>query len=90
MAAHSGYWPAAVLQNNVFSALGLNGEALRHTLTLDKTYPGVPWIMMDLCDLYWAMDFRVENSAQIDRVLQVRKASSKFSRAKNTHPQESG
>jgi len=79
LAADGNYWPAEVLANNVFSSLGLTGEALRNTVALAERYPGVPWLMMDLSDLYNRMDYRAEAEAQTDAVLAIRRALDKFS-----------
>ncbi len=76
------YWPAAVLDNNALSALGLDGVALNRTLTLNKQYPDVPWLMMDLADLYTAMFFVNEAEQWIDRVLDLRFGSRKFANRK--------
>ncbi|QTD53395.1 DUF3857 and transglutaminase domain-containing protein [Sulfidibacter corallicola] len=76
------YWPATVLENNALSALGLEGLALRRTLELLEKYPDVPWLMMDLADLYNEMSFLSESEAMVDRVLAIRFGSRKFSNAK--------
>ncbi len=81
-AAHEGFWPARVLENNTFSSLDLEGEALRHTVELDQRYPSVPWIMMDLCDLYWAMDYQQRAEPLVDRILSIRAGNIKFSERK--------
>ena len=81
-ASYPDYWPASVLQSNVFSALGLHGEALRVTSDLSTQYPGVPWLTMDLSDLYWSMGFSYESEEQTDRILSIRSGSAKFSERK--------
>ena len=80
--AHPGYWPAEVLENNGFSGLGLFGEALRKTENLAERYPDVPWIMMDLSDLYWSMNFWQENRTELERILNVRRSNTKFAERK--------
>ncbi|MDJ0836894.1 MAG: DUF3857 domain-containing protein [Acidobacteriota bacterium] len=82
LAADEEYWPAAVLMNNVYSQLGISGEALRNTLDLVKTYPGVPWLMMDLSDLYASMEFQEEAEKQTDAILEIRHANDKFAERK--------
>lgn len=81
-AIHEDFWPARVLENNTFSSLGLEGQALRHTVELDQRYSGVPWIMMDLCDLYWAMDYHQRAEPLVDRILAIRSGNIKFSERK--------
>ncbi len=81
-ASYPDYWPASVLQSNVFSALGLYGEALRVTSDLSEKYPNVPWLTMDLSDLYWSMGFSRESEEQTDRILSIRTGTAKFSERK--------
>lgn len=76
------YWPAQVLMNNTFAHLGLRGQALRNTEQLIKDFPGVPWLLMDLCDLYWQMDFFKETEATLDRILHIRRGMPKYSERK--------
>lgn len=78
----AGYWPAQLLENNTFATLGLDGQALRQTTNLAEKYPNTPWIMMDLCDLYWGMHYRGEGEPLLDRILEVRHASTKYSERK--------
>ena len=82
LAAHPGYWPAGIVENNALANLDLNGEALRQTLILAESYPDVPWIMMDLSDLYLAMNFSQENRTQTDAILAIRRSSNKFAERK--------
>jgi len=82
LTADPDFWPASVLRNNVFAGLGLHGEALRHTRDLAAQYPGVPWIMMDLSDLYNTLDFRQEAEAQTDAVIAIRHGLEKFNERK--------
>lgn len=72
------YWPALLIENNVLSALELDGASLRKTLELSKRYPDVPWIMMDIADLYAALNFGREADQWTQRILKVRHASRKF------------
>lgn len=76
------YWPADILENNTFTGMGLTGEALRHTSELNRKYPGVPWIMMDLADLYTAMDFYRESETVTDDILKIRAGNGKFAQRK--------
>lgn len=76
------YWPARLLENNTFASLDLDGQALRQTKILNDTYPDTPWIMMDLCDLYLAMQYRGQAEQVMDRILLVRNDSVKFSERK--------
>lgn len=78
----AGYWPAQLLQNNTFATLGLDGQALRDTTELAQKYPNTPWIMMDLCDLYWAMHYRGEGEPYLNKILKVRHASTKYAERK--------
>lgn len=79
LAANPEYWPAVILRNNVFSRMGLTGEALNHALELDKAYPNVPWISMDLSDLFFAMKLREQARIRTDNVLAMRHGNVKFS-----------
>jgi len=72
------YWPAEILENNTLASLGLEGEALRHTLALHRQYPDTPWIMMDLSDLFWAMSFRDEAEKTTDAILAIRRGNAKY------------
>lgn len=76
------YWPAQVLENNTLSNLRLDGQALRQTLELHQKYPNVPWVMMDLSDLYSEMDYREESRRLTEEVLEIRRASTKFAERK--------
>lgn len=76
------YWPAKLVENNTFATLGLDGQALRQTVQLAESFPNTPWIMMDLCDLYWAMNYRAQAEPLMDKVLAVRHDSIKFSERK--------
>lgn len=76
--ADPSYWPAQLLSNNIFANLGLFGQSLRNTLELSKAYPDVPWLMMDLNDLYANMDFRDELATSTDAVLAIRANRTKF------------
>ncbi|CAM2007812.1 DUF3857 domain-containing protein [Acanthopleuribacter pedis] len=82
LASHPDYWPAAVLDNNALSALGLDGVALNRTLALNKHYPNVPWLMMDLADLYTGMFFVSEAEQWVDKVLALRFHHRKFTNRK--------
>lgn len=72
------YWPATLIENNVLSSLELDGEALRQILEVAKEYDGVPWVMMDVADLYDALNFKRESDEWVDKILKVRHASQKF------------
>ncbi len=76
------YWPAEILHTNTLANLRLVGEALRRTEDLSKRYPDVPWIMMDLCDLYWSMDFDQESEALLDRIMKIRRGQAKYTERK--------
>ncbi len=76
--ANPDYWPAEVLENNTLASLGLEGQALRNTLQLNQTHPDVPWIMMDLSDLYWAMSFRDEADQMTDAIMSIRRGNVKY------------
>ncbi|MCB1042862.1 MAG: DUF3857 domain-containing protein [Acidobacteria bacterium] len=80
--ADPSYWPADILLNNTLASLRLTGEALRRTEQLSKRYPGVPWIMMDLCDLYWAMEFDRESERLLDDILAIREGQAKYTERK--------
>ncbi|MCB1049597.1 MAG: DUF3857 domain-containing protein [Acidobacteria bacterium] len=72
------YWPARILINNTLARLGLTGLAMRETEALNQQYPGVPWIVMDLCDLAWHMDFQNQASPLIDQIIAMRHNNNKF------------
>lgn len=76
--AHPNYWPAHLIETNVLSSLELDGQALRETLTLAERYPDVPWIMMDIADLYAALNFGGQADQWTQQILKVRGASRKF------------
>lgn len=82
LTAHANYWPARILDNNTLNSLGLAGEALFQTEALAKKYSGVPWIMMDLADLYWSMDFSRESETYVNRVLALRASNDKYAERK--------
>ncbi len=72
------YWPAQLLENNTLASLNLDGQALYQTLDLERRYPGVPWILMDLSDLYWQLEYRVEARRCTDQVVAMRRSNAKF------------
>lgn len=72
------FWPAQLLENNTLASLSLDGQALHQTLELERRHPGVPWILMDLSDLYWELDYRVEARRYTDLVVAMRRSNSKF------------
>jgi tetratricopeptide (TPR) repeat protein len=76
--AYPEYWPANLIENNVLSSLELDGAALRNTLDVAKNFPGVPWIMMDIADLYDALNFNREADQWTTDILEIRHASRKF------------
>lgn len=82
LAESNDYWPARLLENNTFATLGLDGQALHQTLKLAEKRPKTPWIMMDLCDLYWSMNYRTEAEALVDDILEMRQDSVKFAERK--------
>lgn len=84
------YWPATVLENNTLSNLRLGGQALRNTLDLAEAYPKVPWIVMDLSDLYYELEYQEEAEALTDKVLKLRGASQKFADRKISYLKQAG
>lgn len=78
------YWPADVLKNNTFAQLRLDGLALRNTQALFDRYPDVPWLEMDLCDLYWEMDFRQKAEALLEDIIRIRHGLVKYTERKLT------
>lgn len=76
------YWPAQILLTNTLASLRLVGESLKHTEELASRYPGVPWIMMDLCDLYWTMEFRAESEQLLDEIMAIRHGLAKYTERK--------
>lgn len=72
------YWPARILHNNTMARLGLTGMALAATNELLQNYPGVPWIMMDACDLTWRMGFWESSAPLLDAILASRRSHPKF------------
>jgi Flp pilus assembly protein TadD len=78
MQAQADYWPARILHNNTLARLGLTGMALATTNELLEDYPGVPWIMMDACDLTWRMGFWETSAPLLDAILNHRRSHPKF------------
>ena len=75
---HPDYWKAQLLENNALSQMNLFGETLRRTEEIRAKYGPIPWVLMDLCDLYLEMGLDEKMSEVLHEIRQIRHTSSKF------------
>jgi tetratricopeptide (TPR) repeat protein len=78
IARHPGYWEAHLLENNTLSQMNLYGEALRRNEKLRDQYGDIPWLIMDLCDLYDEIGLDHKMFKTLDEIYQIRHVSQKF------------
>ncbi|PIE90931.1 MAG: hypothetical protein CR997_03485 [Acidobacteria bacterium] len=72
------YWQAVLLECNTLSHMNLYGEALRKTEELHQKMGDIPWILMDLCDLYDQMGLDTKMDHTLNKIRSMRHSSDKF------------
>lgn len=72
------YWKAHLLECNVLSQMNLYGESLKRTEQLRQRFGAIPWILMDLCDLYGELGMEDRMAAALKEIRAIRHNSRKY------------
>ena len=72
------YWPGQLLEYNALTQMNLQGEALKKTEELIAAVGDIPWVLMDLCDLYDEMGMDSKMDEVLLKTRELRHSSKKF------------